>query len=45
MKKTLVISTLILFVFSAMFAQNPEKPFKGRFENKEYNVYMHWKYM
>ena len=40
MKKTLVISTLILFVFSAMFAQNPEKPFKGRFENKEYNVYL-----
>ena len=40
MKKALFISTLFLFGFSALFAQSSDKPFKGRFDNDEYKVYL-----
>ena len=40
MKKTLFISTFMLLGFSLVFAQNPTKPFKGRFDNDEYKVYL-----
>ena len=40
MKKALFISTLLLFGFSALFAQSSDKPFKGRFDNEEYKVYL-----
>ncbi|MGM9780184.1 MAG: hypothetical protein ACI3ZD_17895 [Prevotella sp.] len=40
MKKALFISALILFGFSLGFAQTSDKPFKGRFENDEYKVYL-----
>ena len=29
-----------LFGFSALFAQSSDKPFKGRFDNDEYKVYL-----
>ena len=40
MKKALLISTFFLFGFSAIFAQDSNKPFKGRFDNEEYRVYL-----
>ena len=35
MKKTLFISTFMLLGFSLVFAQNPTKPFKGRFDKRD----------
>ena len=40
MEKRLFLSTFVLFIFSAVLAQTPDKPFKGRFENSEYSVYL-----
>lgn len=40
MRKRLFLSTWVLFIFSAIIAQKSDNPFKGRFENDEYMVYL-----
>lgn len=40
MKKRMIITAAFLFVFAVFFAQNSQPPFKGRYENKEYKVYL-----
>ena len=40
MRKRLLFITFVLFNFSAILAQKSDKPFKGRFENEEFKVYL-----
>lgn len=40
MMKRLIFSTALLFVFAVFFAQDNNTPFKGRFDNDEYKVYL-----
>lgn len=40
MMKRLILSTALLFVFADFFAQDAQSPFKGRFDNEEYKVYL-----
>ena len=40
MRNRLFLSTCMLFIFSVGFAQKSDTPFKGRFENDEYQVFL-----